>query len=579
MVGVGALVVAQAVVVMLLPWPMAIAVDDVLGDQPLPGWAQSLADTLGATTLVGQLLLAGAALVLLAVVNGVLSVVSSSWRRSLGLRMSHDLGEDALAQVQRQSPAAEEHLAPGDLVQRVVVNARAVDTLVFAVGATAFAALVTLLLLGAVVSTFSGSAVAIGAAVVAGMALVTRRFHRRMDQNARRLADTEADVMVATEQMLVTLPEIQSFAAEAAELHRFTTDADALVTASVRVERTNLGFRAGIGTMTALGTAAVLAYGGLSVLDGTWTLGELLVVVAHLAQSVAHAKAGAQRLQQLEAVVEAVTEPEEPHFPPPPRQALGVQFESVTFGWSPGEPVLEAVDLHIRPGETVGIVGPSGTGKSTLLGLLPRFYDPWRGTVRVGGIDVRDLRTEDLRHRVALVHQDPLLLPVSVHDNIAYGTRWATRAEVERAARHALAHEFVMSLPQGYDTVLAERGRSLSGGQRQRLAIARALCRGAGVLLLDEPTAGLDADAESALLSLVAEAATDCTVVVITHRISSLNAVDRVVVLDGTRIVEDGSPAELLERDGVFRRYARLQALTGRVEPPEPLEPHIVLDG
>ena len=326
--------------------------------------------------------------------------------------------------------------------------------------------------------------------------------------------------------------------------------------------------------MTGLGTGAVIVVGGLSVLDGTWTVGELLVVLsylaslfgpiedlANLARDTAAARAGAERLLELEGVVEPVPEPPEPVRPPVARAGSSIRLADVTFGYRWDRPVLEGIDLAIERGETVGIVGPSGTGKSTLVGLIPRFFDPWSGSVSVDGCDVRTLSTRDLRRRIAVVRQEPLLLPVSVRENIAYGRDDVTEDQVRRAAEHALAAEFIEDLPLGYDTVLAERGKTLSGGQRQRLAIARALCRDAPILLLDEPTAGLDAESEADLLRLVEQAAPERTVVMVTHRLSSLRRADRIVVLEGTHIVERGTHGELLAHEGVYRRYHDLQSM------------------
>ncbi|NNE96758.1 MAG: ATP-binding cassette domain-containing protein, partial [Acidimicrobiales bacterium] len=281
--------------------------------------------------------------------------------------------------------------------------------------------------------------------------------------------------------------------------------------------------------------------------------------LASLTQAAATAKAGAVRLQQLEAEIAGIPEPSHPQPFAFSQPALSISFDGVTFGYD-DRPVLEDLNLDIEAGEKVAIIGPSGTGKSTLVGLIPRFFDPWSGVVKVGDVDVKSVPTMELRRRIALVSQEPLLLPVTVRENISYGAVDATDAQIYRAAEYALATEFIEKLPNGFNTVLAEGGRSLSGGQRQRLAIARALCRDAPILILDEPTAGLDPEAEFDFVELLTWAASERTIIMITHRLSSLRNADRIVVLDGTRIAEQGTREQLIATDSLYARYQRLQA-------------------
>jgi ATP-binding cassette subfamily B protein/subfamily B ATP-binding cassette protein MsbA len=248
-------------------------------------------------------------------------------------------------------------------------------------------------------------------------------------------------------------------------------------------------------------------------------------------------------------------------------RSLGhVVVEGVWFGYEPGRPVLRGVSLEARPGEAVALVGLTGAGKTTLAGLVPRLFDPWAGRVLLDGADVRSLKLRDLRAQVGLVPQEPLLFPLSVHENVAYGRPGASRAEVEAACRAANADGFVERLPAGYDTVLGPRGATLSGGERQRLAVARALLKDAPVLVLDEPTSALDAETEGLLLGALRRLAAGRTTLIIAHRLSTVRWADRIVVVEHGEVVEEGSHAELLARSG---RYARLVALQhgGHPEP------------
>jgi ATP-binding cassette subfamily B protein/subfamily B ATP-binding cassette protein MsbA len=217
----------------------------------------------------------------------------------------------------------------------------------------------------------------------------------------------------------------------------------------------------------------------------------------------------------------------------------------------------------VKPGETVAIIGATGAGKSTLAGLIPRFNDPWSGRVTVDGRDLRDLRLKGLREQVAVVLQEPFLLPVSIADNIAYGRPTASRADVEAAAKAANAHDFIMRLPEGYETVLAERGATLSGGERQRISIARALLKDAPILILDEPTSAVDAHTEALLLDALDTLMAGRSTIVIAHRMATIARADRILALEHGRVVEDGPPAELLQRGGVYARFHARQAARG----------------
>jgi len=237
-----------------------------------------------------------------------------------------------------------------------------------------------------------------------------------------------------------------------------------------------------------------------------------------------------------------------------------IRYENVTFGYEPGRPVLENVSLEGRPGEVVAIVGPTGAGKTTLVNLLVRFFDPWSGRLTVDGEDLRSLKYLTVREQVGLVLQEPFIFPFTVAENIAYGRPEATREEIEAAARAANAHDFIARLAEGYDTVIGERGATLSGGEKQRLSIARAFLKDAPVLILDEPTSALDSETENRLVAALREAGRSSVVLVIAHRLSTVRAADQIAFVDGGRIVELGSHEELMGRPaGAYRRFVGLQ--------------------
>jgi ATP-binding cassette subfamily B protein len=563
-----ALAAAQAGLSAALPWPVKVAVDDVLAEVPGPG-----AGGPERSQLVG---LALAVVGLYAAVE-VVKLARRRLQSRVGRQLAVSLAADAFDEMQRASVLSVRRRPVGDTVSRVVGDSLSIQELVVTVGIGATVAVVQLVAYAVVLWRLDPVSAVLAVVVAVPHALVGRGFATPMGDRARRRAELEADVIAGAESGIAGLREVVLNTGEAREGRRFDRRVDGLVTAARSADGLAAVVGAALGGFTAVGTAVVLAVGGLRVQSGSLTVGGLLVVLAYVASlyapveslaylvtSGAGATARLRRIDELTTGIERVVEPVRPVDVPvgSPR----IEFRGVWFAYEGGEAVLRGVDLVVPAGATVALVGRTGAGKTTLASLVPRLFDPTRGVVSFDGVDVRDMGLRELRRRVAVVTQDAHLFPVSVAENIAYGRPDASRDEVVAAARSARAHEFIVGLAEGYETALGDGGTSLSGGQRQRIAIARALLKDAPVLLLDEPTSALDTQTEGEVMDAIGRLVADRTVLVIAHRLSTIRLADVVAILDGGRVVEVGPPDELLRTDSAYRRMYEAYARSARVE-------------
>jgi ATP-binding cassette subfamily B protein/subfamily B ATP-binding cassette protein MsbA len=403
------------------------------------------------------------------------------------------------------------------------------------------------------------------------LALLMKFFTRPMSERRYREMELRGDVTALAEQTLSALPIVKSFTREREGAERFRNLAQRTARANVNAAFCEEQFKFSTSTVSAGATAIVMLVGGVFVLREEISVGTLIVFIAYFAAlyspmetlaylgtGFAKARAGARRvLELLEFEDDGVRDL--PGAQPLPEPADGerpghVRFEHVTFGYQANKPVLRDVSLEAKPGERVAIVGRSGGGKSTLMSLLVRLYDPWSGRVLLDGTDIGEVTLKSLRAHISIVPQDPFLLPLTIAENIAYGRPEASRQDVVDAATAASAHAFIENLPNGYDTVIGERGCTLSGGEKQRISIARALLKDAPILILDEPTSALDAGTEAALLEAFERLMADRTTFIIAHRLSTIRHADRIVAMDHGEIVEHGTHQELLDADGYYRR-------------------------
>jgi ABC-type multidrug transport system fused ATPase/permease subunit len=404
----------------------------------------------------------------------------------------------------------------------------------------------------------------VGLAFAPALVVVAWRYSDVSHPVLRDVQQRMADVATVAEENVVGVHVVKSFAQEQSEQDKFERRSEALFEQSVRANRQRAFYVPVLAFLPLLGQAAVLLVGGNMVVDGSLTLAQFVSFNLYLAMLVFPLRMlgmwigeGQRATASGERIFQVIDEPEAirdaPDARPLPDGPGRVRFEGVTFGYDPERPVFEDLDLELAPGRTVALIGHSGAGKTTLASLVPRFYDVQAGRVTVDGADVRELTLGSLRGAIGAIAQDPFLFSATVRENIAFGRPDATEEEVVQAARLAQAHEFVERLPEGYETVIGERGITLSGGQRQRLAIARALVLDPRILVLDDATASVDATTEAKIRLGLREAMRGRTTVIIAHRLSTIALADEIVVLEHGRVTGRGAHADLIGTSGVYR--------------------------
>lgn len=492
----------------------------------------------------------------------------------IGERVTADLRQAVYAHVLQQSPQFFETLKTGEVLSRLTTDTTVIQN---AVGSSISMGLRNSVLfvggLAMLVATSPRLMLTV-AGIIVLVVLPSLAIGRRVRKLSRASQDRIADTSGIAGEILNAIPVVQSFTQEAAEARRFSAANETAFTTSVR----RTGTRALLTAFLIVGTFGALLwglYGGVqAVLAGQITAGQLsqtalyimlvassVAVLAEVWGDLLRASGATERLMELLSARSPIADAPTPRALPPSGGGVRVVFERVTFTYPsrPAHPVLRELTFAVAPGQTVALVGPSGAGKTTIFQLLQRFYEIDAGAIRLDGIDLRELRLADLRARIAVVPQEPVIFSGTVLDNIRYGRADASDVEAIAAARAAFVDEFAARLPDGYATFVGERGLRLSGGQRQRIAIARAMLKNAPLLLLDEATSSLDAESERAVQAALAAAMRDRTTIAIAHRLATVQRADRIFVLQQGRLVDSGTHAELVARGGLYARLAELQ--------------------
>ncbi len=549
----------------LAPWSLTLIVDSVLGDRPLPGWMVALAlplADLGAVTLLVLLAAGGLALQVAAELARITHTQIETW---VGQRVVHELRNRLLAHLQAMPLTHHLTHRTSDAVYRLDADTYCINDLVtsgvFPIVLASLHLAVMFVVLLAVDATLALLSLAVGPFLY----LCLRYHSTTLLDRAEQVKMLEAGLVERAYETLRSIAAIKSYARERHELDRFAGAGRATLQARVALTWQESLFSLAVTAVTLAGTAVILVVGGLHVLDGTLTVGRLLLVVAYLAavydpiSAIAHTVGSLQQAVVSARRVRDMLElrPETPDADDAEDAgavAGHVRFEDVDFSYDGSRRVLDGVRFEAHPGELVAIVGPTGAGKTTLVHLIPRLFEPESGRVMIDGLDARRYRLRALRERIALVPQDPVLFEGTVADNIRYGRLEAADAEIEEAARAARIHETIDRLPLGYATPVAEAGKTLSGGERQRLGIARALLKDAPILILDEPTSAVDTIAEAAVFDSLRALRRGRTTFVIAHRLSTIRDATRILVLVDGRISAQGPHEALLASSALYRR-------------------------
>jgi ABC-type multidrug transport system fused ATPase/permease subunit len=552
------------------PWPLKIAIDNVIGSQPLPHWLHWVDTTLIGKSKMALALATALLLIVITVIGAVAGYVNSFYTESVGQYVANDTRLKIYHHLQRLSLGYYDTHQVGKILSTLTTDVSTMQDFVSTSLLTILVDSLTIVGILSLMFYINWGFALVAIAVTPFLLVFVFRFKRAVKKSVHEVRQDQSSMLTVLQQGLESIRVVNAFGTQNEEEDRLKKISMETVHAALRTRKLKALVSPVVTIVVTLCLAVVLWRGSSQVLAGAMTVGALTVLLSYLnkffspvkdlakmTNAVAQAVVAMERVQQLLEIDDII--PQKPNAINPGKLKGGIVFEKISFGYNHEATILNDVSMEINSGDRIGICGPTGSGKSTVASLIPRFYDPWSGRILIDDIDITDYDLDGLRKQVGFVLQDTLLFYGSIADNIAYGKPEATKEEIINAARLANAEEFILKMPHGYDTLVGERGVTLSGGQRQRIGIARAIIRDSPILILDEPTAALDNESERVVMDALEKLMAGRTVITITHRLNTISDYDKIFVIQNGVIAEHGTHVELMNHGKLYAELYRIQ--------------------
>ncbi len=553
------------------PWPLKVIIDNVVGTHKLPHWLDQMVRPMleggGKLQVAG---LAALAVVIIALLGALASYVDNYYTESVGQWVANDLRLRTYHHLQRLSLGYYDTHQTGTLLSTITTDIQTIQGFASSSTLNIFVDLLTIVSMLGLMFWLNWDFTMIAVGVTPFLLFFVSRFKKAVKKATHEVRKEQSQIVAVVQQGLESMQVVKAFGRQDLEEQNLAEVSHATVNAALAARRVKSMLSPIVAVTVALCTGVVLWRGAHLILVGAMTVGALTVYLSYLSKffkpvkdlatttnAIAQAAVGVDRIRAILDTDDII--PERPDAIEPTAIKGEIVFEHVAFAYAADAPVLKDVSFTIKPGQMVGVVGPTGSGKSTVVSLIPRFYDSTAGIVKIDGRDVRDYKIQPLRDQIGYVLQDTVLFRGTIRDNIAFGSPKATKEEIEQAAKLANADEFISRMPKGYDTMVGDRGLTLSGGQRQRIGIARVMVRNSPILLLDEPTAALDSESERSVIEALERLMKGRTVVTIAHRLSTIRDADQIIVIAGGVVAESGNHDELMARNGIYADLHRTQ--------------------
>ena len=566
----GLAVLGEGAANLLEPWPLKLVFDRVSRSSPTHGWLSRWLQSTVGHDKIAILKLAAFAVIAIALLDAVCFFAEKYLITSVGQWVMHDLRLMLYAHIQHLSLDYHNQKQTGELLSRLTADIDAIQSFIVSSLLGFLVDGMTLVGMATIMFYLNWRFTLIALSIAPLLFAVTYSYTRRSKKASREVRKQESRIVSRLQEVLSSIGVVKAHGREDYEQRRLEEESTQSVQIALRARSLKARLPPLVGLIVAVGTALVLWFGGKLALAGSLSVGSLIVFIwylgkmykpmqdfAKMTDTYSKAAVGYERIKEV-----FDTEPQVRDLPaarPAPRFKGEIEFDHVYFSYTPGQVVLQDINFKIASGHMTALVGPTGAGKTTIASLIGRFYDPDSGSVKIDGRDVRNFLQKSLRHQMSFVLQESILFRATIWQNIAYGKPEATRAEIYRAAELANAHEFIAQMPEDYDTVIGERGVTLSGGQRQRIAIARAIIRDSPILIMDEPSTGLDAASEKLVFEALERLIEGKTTIVIAHRLSTVRRANTIFLVKKGRIAESGTHDQLLKAGGLYAMLYELQ--------------------